>query len=89
MSESFNKPHTLTLDNRKRLCLTGVEDVPVFNEENVSVTTSMGALIIGGSSLRIDRLSLETGEVEINGEISSLRYSAAKGRKSLVQRLLS
>lgn len=90
MSENLQKkPHSVILDNRKKLSLTGIEDVQGFNEEAVSVITSLGSLIICGNNLHISKLNLDTGEVEIDGEINSLRYAESKGSKSFVQRLFS
>ena len=68
------KNHTLMLDNRGKLLLTGAEDVSGFNEETVSVKTLCGSLIIKGSGLHIDKLNLETGEVSIDGKINALQY---------------
>lgn len=82
-----NKQHSIILDNRKKLCITGADDVLGFNEEVVNVNTTMGNLIVRGSSLHINKLSLETGEVEIEGAINSLQYTESKSSKSLMQRL--
>lgn len=81
-----SKQHSIILDNRKKLCITGADDVLGFNEETVNVNTSLGNLIVRGSSLHINKLSLETGEVEIEGAINSLQYTEAKSSKSLMQR---
>lgn len=89
MSENFQKPHSLSLDNRKKLSLTGVEDVPGFNEETVNAVTSLGTLVIRGFALQIDKLDLDTGEVEISGNINSVQYTDTKRNKSFMQRLLS
>ena len=62
------KNHTLMLDARGKLMLTGAEDVSGFNEETVSVLTSCGRLIIKGERLHIDKLNLESGEVSIDGK---------------------
>lgn len=56
------KNHTLMLDARGKLMLTGAEDVSGFNEETVSVLTSCGRLIIKGERLHIDKLNLESGK---------------------------
>lgn len=45
------KNHTVMLDNRGKLVMTGAEDVPGFNEETVSVKTSCGCLVIKGEKL--------------------------------------
>lgn len=87
MQENFSKPHTMLLDNRKKLSLTGVNDVLGFNEELVSVKTSLGDLIIRGSRLHISKLNLETGEADIDGHINSLQYTESREGKSFIQRL--
>ncbi len=74
------KKHTLMLDNRKKLVITGAEDVSGFNEETVSLKTSAGGLIIRGSDLRIDRLNLETGDVTVEGTVNSLQYTGGAGK---------
>lgn len=89
MQENQTKPHSLILDNRKKLSLTGVLDVHGFNEETVSLRTSLGELVVRGNSLHISKLNLESGEVEIEGSVSSLGYLSSKQNKSLVQRLFS
>lgn len=88
MQEKITKPHNLILDNRKNLRLSGIEDVPVFNEETVRLKTAMGDLIVKGSSLHINRLDLDSGEVEIEGVINLLSYLENKSDKSFLQRLL-
>ena len=87
MQENFSKPHTMLLDNRKKLSLTGVNDVLGFNEELVSIKTSLGDLIVRGSKLHISKLNLETGEVDIDGQINSLQYIENREGKSFMQRL--
>lgn len=88
MNEMPNvKKHTLALDNRKRLVLTGAEDVSGFNEEAVSVKTSAGTLLIKGSGLHIDRLNLETGDVTVEGNVNSLQYSGTGDNRSRFAKL--
>ena len=87
MAEPGKKTHTLMLDNRSKLSLTGVEDVSGFNEEAVSVRTTDGTLIIRGSGLHIDRLNLETGDVSVDGSIDSMQYLGSDGSKSKLSRL--
>ena len=88
MQEKVLKPHSLVLDNRKKLSLTGVEDVSGFNEETVSLKTTAGGLIVKGSNLHISRLDLDTGDVEIEGIINLLNYTESKSDKGFIQRLL-
>ena len=88
MQENVLTPHSLILDNRKKLSLTGVEDVSGFNEETVSLKTTAGGLIVKGSGLHIGRLDLDTGDVEIEGVINLLNYTDSKNDKGFIQRLL-
>lgn len=82
-----SKMHCLTLTGRERLALSGVSDVSGFDEQTVSVETTCGTLIIKGSSLHISKLSLETGEVDIDGNISSMQYLGSTSKKSLMSRI--
>ncbi len=89
MQENTNKYSNLILDNRKKLSVTGVEDVAGFNDESVSLKTVNGDLLVGGSKLHISKLDLDTGNVELEGVINSLHYSREKNDKSFMQRLFS
>ena len=80
-------PNTLILENRSRLSLTGVTDVGSFDEETALVETGLGTLVIRGSGLHMERLSLETGEVTVAGNVDALEYHAARGKSGLLGRL--
>lgn len=81
---SKSKKHTLMLDNRSKLMITGAQDVNGFNEETVSVQTADGALVIKGSGLHIEKLNLDTGDVCIEGKVNAMQYigSASKSKLS-------
>ena len=88
MSENtVKKPHILTLDNRSLLTLTGVEDVVGFDDRTINIRLSDSMLAVRGSSLHISKLSLDTGDVVIDGSISSLQYLGASA-KNLRSKLL-
>lgn len=88
MNENIaNRPHTLSLDNRHILSLSGVTDVQGFDEETVNIVTTLGVLIVKGRSLHISKLSLETSEVVIDGEVSSMHYLAGSEKKGLMARI--
>ncbi|MDD5796290.1 MAG: sporulation protein YabP [Oscillospiraceae bacterium] len=82
MSEQNQKKHNLILENRKNLSLGGIDDVLGFNEEMVTLSGSCGILIVRGENLHISKLSLETGEVSLDGKIDGLIYSEDKKEKS-------
>lgn len=73
----MKKPHILTLDNRKLLTLSGVEDVSGFDEQTINVKLSDASLVVKGTGLHISKLSLESGDVVIDGLITSLQYLGA------------
>ncbi len=84
-----NTDHRITLDNRKKLVITGVTDTDKFDESSVLLYTSMGELIIKGKDLHVNGLSVETGEMIVEGEIGAVIYgdSQVKGPLSLFGRL--
>jgi len=67
-------PHHLVLDGRQKLTVTGVEDVESFDDGEILMFTSAGALLVRGEDLRIAVLSLESGDVEVDGTIHALEY---------------
>ena len=67
-------PHGVTMENRTKLAVTGVEDVESFDEDMVTAITTMGTLIIRGQELQIEKLSLDSGEILIKGNVDSLEY---------------
>ena len=88
MNEMPNgKKHNLMLDNRRKLIISGAEDVSGFNEETVSVKTTAGTLIIKGSGLHIEKLNLETGDVSVEGMINSLQYIGSDSSRSRFSKL--
>ena len=83
------REHAVVLTDRKRLSLTGVEDVDCFNEQLVVLRTALGTLTVAGAGLNLSRLSLEDGRAEIDGEVDALEYSGVKKAKGgLLGRLL-
>lgn len=82
MSEQSLKKHNLILENRKNLSLGGIDDVLGFNEEMVTLSGNCGILIVRGENLHISKLSLDTGEVNLDGKINALIYSEEKQEKS-------
>ena len=87
MSEQFIKQaHSLILDNRKKLTLTGVTDVMGFDEQTVSLATDCGTLIVKGENLHINKLNLDSKDVCIDGVINSLQY-LSQNTKTLKSKL--
>ena len=70
-----NVIQNLILENREKLSISGVLDVLSFDDQIVILETELGLLTVKGENLRINKLSLDTAEVIVDGEISSLGYS--------------
>lgn len=80
--------HTLTLDKREKLILTGVEDILSYDEEAIIARTEGGILIIRGENLHIGSLDLDKGTLTARGEISALDYDNEPSSKgSLLGRI--
>ena len=63
--------HRLELVGRERLTVSGVEDVERFDETGIVMSTSAGTLVITGEELHIGKLSLDGGELHVEGRIDS------------------
>ncbi len=66
--------HSLQLEGREKLSLSGVEDVSGFDESLVVLSTSLGELYIRGKELRIERIDLDSGSLELRGHVQELSY---------------
>ena len=67
-------PHRLSLNERKELTMTGVTEVVSFEENAVVLRTALGTLIVQGSGLQLKTLSLEGGQVAVDGNVTALIY---------------
>lgn len=72
----------LILENRGKLSISGVLDVLSFDDQVVVVETELGLLTVKGENIRINKLSIDTSEVIVEGEISYLAYSDKETEKT-------
>lgn len=72
---NLNVIQNLVLENRQKLSVSGVLDVLSFDDQIVIIETELGLLTIKGDNLRINKLSIDTSEVVVEGEIFNLAYS--------------
>ena len=85
-----DKKSNLSMENRKKLSLTGVIEVLSFDEDKIILNTFLGGLTIKGEKLKMNKLDVQNGEVKIIGCINSYVYSgveAKKDNRSLLKRL--
>ena len=76
--EETRTEHTVVLENRERLVISGVTDVTAFDEGCVCLDTVCGLLDIEGSALAVQDLSLAEGKVSVTGRVGGLWYSEKK-----------
>lgn len=77
--KSFNTMQNIFLENREKLNISGVKDVLSFDDKMVIVETELGLLTIKGDNIRINKLSLDSLDISIDGTINSLNYSSSSG----------
>ena len=83
-------PHHVVLEERRSLTVSGVEDVERFDETAIVLFTSRGTMVVSGAELRIEKLSLDGGDLKVEGEIDSISYEddQAGGKGGFLARLL-
>ena len=74
-NRTTSKAHKILISNRKNGSFTGILDVISFDVSEILLETEQGMLMIRGSALHVTRLTLEKGEIEIDGKIDSMTYS--------------
>ena len=75
VEEKIQGNHRLELTNRGDMRLTGVKDVVSFDAGEVLLETVRGMLLIRGDGLHVSRLTLDKGEVDVEGKVDSMAYS--------------
>lgn len=79
--------HGIKIENRAKLTVTGVADVDSFDESTITMKTDAGELVIRGSELHIEKLSLDGGDLEVRGVIDSVTYEPLREEGGFFSRL--
>lgn len=66
--------HSLTLQDRKKLTLTGITEVVTFDDRFVLMHTPLGDLTVQGDQLQLKELTPQGGSVSIQGQIATISY---------------
>ena len=71
--------HSIQIDNRKNVTVTGVESVKSFSPAKIELTlaSSKTVLIIIGSDFKITGFSKESGTFRAGGVTDSIRYGVS------------
>ena len=81
--------HRIMLEEREQLVISGVEEVESFDESTIYLTTAQGPLEIQGEGLHIEKLSLDGGDLKVEGRVDALVYGEERrSRGGLFSRLL-
>jgi sporulation protein YabP len=72
--EEKQLPHHLVLEGRSSLTVSGVEEVESFDENTIVMATVKGDLVVRGEGLHIEKLSLDGGDLKVEGMVDSLTY---------------
>ena len=85
------RQHKLHMEDRNRLDMTGINDVISFDLNKVVLESDYGAVVIKGDDLHVSKLSVEKGELAVDGKIFAIEYSEinsyANKKESLMTRL--
>ena len=73
-AEKQSLPHGISLQDRKKLSVSGVSDVANFDENQIIIVTQQGTLFVRGGDLHVDQLNLDAGELRISGRIDCMEY---------------
>ena len=86
----LSAPHHVVIEERKSLTVSGVEDVERFDENTIVLSTSKGAMVVSGENLHIEKLSLDGGDLKVEGDIDSVSYEddGSTARGGFLSRLL-
>lgn len=76
-----DRKSNLTLENRKKLVLTGVVEVISFDEEKILLNTTQGMLTIKGNELKMNKLDVQNGDVIIAGTVNSFVYTGSEAKQ--------
>jgi sporulation protein YabP len=72
--EEKQLPHHLLLEGRSSLTVSGVEEVESFDENTIVMATVKGTLVVRGEGLHIEKLSLDGGDLKVEGAVDALTY---------------
>lgn len=87
----LSAPHHVVIEERRSLTVSGVEDVERFDENTIVLSTAKGAMTVTGEDLHIEKLSLDGGDLKVEGSIDAVSYEddgGGSGRGGFFARLL-
>ncbi len=86
---SDKQKHTVLMENRESVEMTGIIDVDSFNEEEINARSDWGSLMIKGEGLSVESLDVANGNLKVAGNITALIYTELSTAKSFFSKLFS
>lgn len=89
ISTQNKKNGNIIIENRQKITISAVRDVESFAPEKIVLLTENAVLVVTGSDMKVKKLSTESGDIYIEGEISGCVYQKDRGDKeSFLKRVL-
>lgn len=87
MTNEKNIIQNIILESREKLSVSGVLDILTFDEDEITLDTQLGLLTVKGSELKVEKLSLDTGEIVAKGTFDNISYQreATPKRESILK----
>lgn len=85
--KTISFPHNLNLEDRRNLTVSGVIDIGGYDEQTIVAQTEKGELTVRGEGLHIIRMSVDSGELAVEGNIVSLQYSEVQPKGGFFSRM--
>ena len=82
-----DQPQKLTLEDRSRLSLSGVQEVERFDEQTAVLHTCRGMLVVRGRELHLRKLTPDGGQVAVEGTVDALIFGEGGGNRGFLARL--
>ena len=87
MTDPMMLPHRLTLNERHQLTMTGVTEVVSFDDTAVVLRTELGTLTVHGQQLQLKTLSVDGGQIAVEGSVTAIVYEEPRTKTGLLGRL--
>ncbi len=80
MADKILSEHTVFLENRKNMKITGVNQIVAYDEHKVILKTDYGKMIISGKNIIAGEMSTNSKTMQITGDIDFIQYQATRGK---------
>lgn len=87
MAENSSVLHDVIIEKREKVTMTGIHDVESFDEETILAKSDCGDITVKGHGMKISRLSVESGDMIIEGDIDSVVYTKGRAEGSFLSRV--